>query len=178
MVRGDHIFVYRMGYSHHGIDCGGGRVIHFDSTPWRKLMSVTGWPRPCSIREVSLDEFTRGHEFHVRPYQSCDDPEAVIQRARSRLNEKSYDLLENNCEHFAVWCKTGRPESTQIRAVQRSTHQLSKAATIAAFGLRLARRLPPTYRPWAWGLALAYTGGTAASRYWKCRRESFARRES
>jgi hypothetical protein len=94
------------------------------------------------------------------------------------LGERDYDLLHNNCEHFAVWCKTGRPESSQVRAVRQSSHQLSKAATIAAFGLRVARRLPTPYRPWVFGLAVAYTGGAAASRYWKCRRESIAKRES
>ena len=25
-----------------------------------------------------------------------------------------YDLLENNCEHFALWCKTGISESRQV----------------------------------------------------------------
>jgi hypothetical protein len=178
MARGDHIFVYRLGYSHHGIDYGDDRVIHFDSTPWRKLMAASGWPRRCRIREVSRQQFSGGCEVHARPYQVGDDPDTVIRRARSRLGEEAYDLLANNCEHFAVWCKTGRPESSQVRAVRQSSQQFGKAATIAAFGMRFTRRLPLTYRPWAFGLAVAYAGGAAASRYWKCRRDSFAKRES
>jgi hypothetical protein len=31
-----------------------------------------------------------------------------------RLGEQDYNLLFNNCEHFAHWCKTGRHRSTQV----------------------------------------------------------------
>ncbi len=36
------------------------------------------------------------------------------QRADSLLNNADYDLLENNCEHFATWCVTGEKESNQV----------------------------------------------------------------
>ena len=32
----------------------------------------------------------------------------------SRLGEQRYNLLFNNCEHFAHWCKTGRHRSSQV----------------------------------------------------------------
>lgn len=41
-------------------------------------------------------------------------PEETIQRARSRLGENEYNLAFNNCEHFAIWCKTGISESHQV----------------------------------------------------------------
>ncbi|NEQ25214.1 MAG: hypothetical protein F6K28_40290, partial [Microcoleus sp. SIO2G3] len=41
-------------------------------------------------------------------------PDIVIARAESRLGETNYNLLTNNCEHFATWCKTGRNESKQL----------------------------------------------------------------
>jgi hypothetical protein len=94
------------------------------------------------------------------------------------LGDVGYHLWQNNCEHFAVWCKTGRPQSSQIDAIEQSSQQFSRAATIATLGLRLARRLPTPYQPWAVGVAFAYTGGAAASRYWKCRRQSMGRHES
>jgi hypothetical protein len=31
-----------------------------------------------------------------------------------RLGEQNYNLLFNNCEHFAHWCKTGRHRSNQV----------------------------------------------------------------
>jgi len=53
------------------------------------------------------------------------EPDEVIERARSRVGEKKYSLLTNNCEHFAVWCKTGLHESEQA-AFWKKLHQLNK----------------------------------------------------
>ena len=41
-------------------------------------------------------------------------PEDTVNRARSRLGEHGYNLLLHNCEHFAVWCKTGVEKSEQV----------------------------------------------------------------
>ena len=47
-------------------------------------------------------------------------PEETVARARSRLGETSYNLFTNNCEHFAIWCKTGVSESLQVSGMLRS----------------------------------------------------------
>jgi Lecithin retinol acyltransferase len=39
----------------------------------------------------------------------------VVERAKSRLGERDYNLLFNNCEHFTSWCKTGIDDSKQVR---------------------------------------------------------------
>lgn len=110
MARGDQIYVYRellnlQGlYEHHGIDCGDGTVIHY-----RKPSET--------IERTSLATFTRGNPTYIRQYPNgfCFIPEIVVQRAESRLGEQKYNLLFNNCEHFATWCKTGINDSQQIR---------------------------------------------------------------
>lgn len=38
----------------------------------------------------------------------------TIERAISRIGESKYNLAFNNCEHFAIWCKTGLKESMQV----------------------------------------------------------------
>lgn len=43
--------------------------------------------------------------------------EETIERAKSRLGESNYSLVTNNCEHFALWCKTGISESYQVKEV-------------------------------------------------------------
>lgn len=35
-------------------------------------------------------------------------PEKTVSRAKSRLGEKGYNILENNCEHFVYDCAFGR----------------------------------------------------------------------
>lgn len=44
-------------------------------------------------------------------------PEETVARARSRIGETGYNLLTNNCEHFAIWCKTGISESMQVSSM-------------------------------------------------------------
>lgn len=43
-------------------------------------------------------------------------PKETIQRAKSRLHEDDYSIIFNNCEHFAIWCKTGITESHQVNS--------------------------------------------------------------
>lgn len=110
MARGDQIYVIKeflniQGvYEHHGIDCGDGTVIH-----WRKLTDT--------IERTTIATFTSGSksQVYVRHYPACYIPDVVVHRACSRLGEKHYNLLFNNCEHFATWCKTGRSESQQVK---------------------------------------------------------------
>lgn len=47
-------------------------------------------------------------------------PEETIQRARSKLGEHAYDLALNNCEHFALWCKTGVHQSHQVEGLLKT----------------------------------------------------------
>lgn len=47
-------------------------------------------------------------------------PEETIERAESQLGkgekgEDKYNIMFNNCEHFAVWCKTGVKKSSQVQ---------------------------------------------------------------
>lgn len=39
-----------------------------------------------------------------------------LERARSRLGEKRYSLVTNNCEHLVNWAKTGVSHSSQTEA--------------------------------------------------------------
>jgi hypothetical protein len=110
MAKGDCIYVYRnFGqlegiYKHYGIDCGDGTVIHY-----RKPSEV--------IEQTSIASFSRGNPVYVAEYSEGFGyiPDVVVERAKSRLGERDYNLLSNNCEHFASWCKTGINDSKQIR---------------------------------------------------------------
>ncbi|HEY9876325.1 MAG TPA: lecithin retinol acyltransferase family protein [Candidatus Obscuribacterales bacterium] len=102
MGRGDHIYVDYGNFTHHGIDCGDGTAIHY-----RKSNST--------ISRTPMAEFTNGKQLVVKRYGNCNLPDIVIQRAESRLGENGYCLFDNNCEHFATWCKTGNHASEQVK---------------------------------------------------------------
>jgi len=45
--------------------------------------------------------------------EECKDPFEVIQKAKRKLGKFDFHILNNNCEHFALWCKTGNKVSYQ-----------------------------------------------------------------
>jgi hypothetical protein len=122
MGRGDHIYVNYSGYSHHGIDCGDNMVIHY--TKSQATISRTSWA-----------SFASGMEVFVRRYGNCDTPDVVIQRAESRLGENTYHLFNNNCEHFAKWCKTGIRVSEQVRNAGAAAGGASGSGAAVAAGI-------------------------------------------
>lgn len=110
MSRGDHLWVRRgRRYTHHGIDCGDGTVIHFV----RRGELRRGVLR--RVERTSWAEFSRGAEVHVRSYRSRLAVEAIMTRAESRLGRRDYSLVRNNCEHLASWASTGFASSSQVR---------------------------------------------------------------
>jgi hypothetical protein len=92
MAAADHLQVPRQHglFNHHGIDLGDGTVAHYLEGRAILLSVVTYNPDDCST------------------------PRVTLRRAMSRLGEQNYNLLFNNCEHFAHWCKTGRHRSEQV----------------------------------------------------------------
>ena len=126
MSRGDHIYVMRRGgYTHHGIDSGDGSVIHFSGEPGVQKFDA------CITRST-MDDFLNEGELRLREYGRRDDADMTIERAESKLGSTGYNLVTNNCEHFATWCCTGKPASLQVRGVGSLTAEGAVAATTVA----------------------------------------------
>ena len=94
---GAHLIVPWFGFTHHGIYAGAGRVVHYGAL----MYDIIRKP----VEEVSLEAFAEGRPLYVVEHETvCFSAAEVIARARSRLGEKRYRLLRNNCEHFVEWC--------------------------------------------------------------------------
>ncbi|NEQ71745.1 MAG: NC domain-containing protein [Okeania sp. SIO2C9] len=108
MARGEQIYTLREFlnidgvYEHHGIDYGDGTVIHY-----RKGTET--------IERTSKEYFTDRRKVYVKRYPVRYIADTVIQRAESRLGERKYNIVFNNCEHFATWCITGVSHSQQVK---------------------------------------------------------------
>jgi hypothetical protein len=104
MAAADHLQAPRQHglFNHHGIDLGDGTVAHY----------LEG----REILRSPLTAFSRGQPVSVITYPDghCSAPGVTLRRAMARLGEQNYNLLFNNCEHFAHWCKTGRHRSAQV----------------------------------------------------------------
>lgn len=146
MARADHISVPRLGglFVHHGIDCGDGTVIHFTGERWRDPRKVQRTTLEAFARNTAI-AVRDYREFFERLKQPDSLPrrmriywqqerkrlsgeyekfaafsaDAVIRRAESQLGRSDFDIVMNNCEHFATWCKTGIKDSEQVDALWR-----------------------------------------------------------
>jgi hypothetical protein len=123
---GSHIRVFLGGAWHHGIYIGRREVIHLSSPNSgssfrRKLTS--------HVHRASLERFCgksktfqRILEVRLpdRTFRFPQGPDArAVSRARKSLNSGAYDVYENNCEHFAFYCTTGKRFSAQVDQVDR-----------------------------------------------------------
>ncbi|MFC8664309.1 lecithin retinol acyltransferase family protein [Streptomyces sp. NPDC057199] len=116
MARGDHYEVIRFGYRHHGIDIGDGTVVHFTGEPLRKSQAT--------VQRTSWDDFARGDPHVVVTYDGWTwTPDHVCLRALRMVGVTGYQLMRNNCEHFASFCKAGSWRSLQI---DRSAERIRK----------------------------------------------------
>jgi hypothetical protein len=120
MAQGDQIYVMRdlAGvpglYQHHGIDCGDGTVIHYSKAR-----------QEAEICRTSYGAFSWGNPVYPVRWSDAYSPGMIVQRAESRIGERQYDLLLNNCEHFATWCSTGRSDSRQLASFGLRPDQLA-----------------------------------------------------
>ena len=96
-----------MGFAHHGIYVGEGKVIHYGALVYDIIRKP--------VEEVTLAEFAGGRPVFVVQHDSLPfEVAAIIERARSRLGEHKYRLLSNNCEHFVEWCLYDEQRSFQV----------------------------------------------------------------
>ena len=113
MAAADHLEVPRQHglFNHHGIDLGDGTVAHY----------LEG----REILRSPLEEFSRGQPLRVISHPDSSPVGVTLRRAMGRLGEQDYNLLFNNCEHFATWCKTGRHHSGQIDSALKRARRWS-----------------------------------------------------
>lgn len=114
MATADHLQVPRRHglFNHHGIDLGDGTVAHY--LEGRKIL------------RSPVSEFSQGEVVSVMDHADASPAGVTLRRAMSRLGEQNYNLLFNNCEHFATWCKTGRHRSEQVDSVIDRARQWSR----------------------------------------------------
>ena len=126
MTAADHLQVPRQHglFNHHGIDLGDGTVAHY----------LEG----REILRSPLEDFSQGQPITVVDHPSASTPGVTLRRALSRIGEQNYNLLFNNCEHFATWCKTGRHRSGQIDSgLERARQWSSLLPSALMHGLEL-----------------------------------------
>ncbi|KAI9073138.1 hypothetical protein K1719_044915 [Acacia pycnantha] len=174
---GDHIYSWREAYiyAHHGIYVGEGMVIHFTrggqeigtGTVLDRLLLSSSLTRsannPCPKCGDQSNLNARGGTCTLAP---SDPPKDVVPRARYLLQNGFgvYNALENNCEDFAIYCKTGLLVIPNI-SVGRSGQAASYVAAFKAAAESAVVSLPLCFLATGFsGLALVGCGKYCISR--------------
>ncbi len=98
-------------YEHWAVYVGNGRVIHYAG----EGSSISTQKLNARIVESRLSESDINKcSVWNGGYYNRDE---VVRRARSRVGEKGYSVIWNNCESFAKWCVSGIPYSSQVLTV-------------------------------------------------------------
>ncbi len=136
--------IYRMTkYRHYGIDLGNNQVAHFYANSiWERANS--------EIIISSIEEFTKDGRCQTLQFVPFGfTREEVVERALGTVgtNFGGYSILENNCEHFAMWCATGSRASNQYVLLKNGITRVSKPIapirkkvfSFANYGLSMSR---------------------------------------
>ena len=121
--KGDHIAIKRPeGYWHHAIvedvltARGVFNVIEYSSRVEEYFQDISELRSP-GWAKVMRGNYRLEDGLYLIKYDIYLSAEEVVVRARSRLGENEYTIFDNNCEHFALWCKTGISMSQQVKNI-------------------------------------------------------------
>ena len=107
---GDMIRVSFGNFYHYGIFVSDDEVIQFGLPPTEGLLNRKF--DEISVCVTDIDTFSMGKIVEVASIVKGEklkrlSPNKTVARAKSRIGEKGYDILHNNCEHFARYCYLG-----------------------------------------------------------------------
>ena len=117
---GDHLWVQRLGYEHHGLATGQhGYSVFREGWDLRDRGNRGG--AAFGLREGPQGPFHRSPESPAQPYGQRST-------GRERVGENEYNLVFNNCEHFVMWCIEDKHTSEQVNRKVRTAGHVATAA--------------------------------------------------
>lgn len=110
-------------YYHYGIFVSESEVIQFGlpNDPMRAAQQIR-------VLCTDVTAFLQGGDLEVMvpnraARKTMRTPEQIVAVARQRIGEGGYDILHNNCEHFANDCVFGQPHSAFLQDVREKLRQ-------------------------------------------------------
>lgn len=108
---GDMVRVKVKFYYHYGIFVDENTIVQFGMRD-----NGNTHPDEISVIKTNIVEFSGGEFIECGELEKADKkrafpPKIVVENAISRLGERGYNILNNNCEHFANECMFGEKKS-------------------------------------------------------------------
>ena len=115
------IIRFKMGnFYHYGIFVSEDEIIQFGLAPIARPQV-----KACDVEVCvsDIDTFLCGGFLEVgvpekKELKKLRSPEQIVNIARSRLGEKNYNIIHNNCEHFVYECSFGEKYCSQTDTVR------------------------------------------------------------
>ncbi len=119
---------------HYGVFVSEEEVIQFGFAPIARQTLKDSEIEVCS---ADVDAFLCGGFLEVATLDKKEQkqrrkPKETVEVARSRLGEKGYNILYNNCEHFAYECVMGEKKCTQADAIRNLFRKMPIADVFVA----------------------------------------------
>ena len=126
--RGDMVRVRIGSIWHYGVYVSDDEVVQFGPPPRDGVRR----PETIVVCSTTMDEFSGGSIVERAKLTLSErlrriPPEKTCAAAKSRMGEGGYDLLHNNCEHFAFECVFGVKRSLQEEAARKLWNDHEKA---------------------------------------------------
>jgi len=145
LCEGDLVEFKRGLYSHWGVFVGDEQIVHLAgedndgidaNIEARHVLTVSGHrlDKACVCKtqfwsvvgnDKALIQNDKDHKWKPLPQHE------IVENALKKIGKVGYNLLYENCEHFAKWCRYGIEKSDQVESV------VTGLAVGAAFGLVL-----------------------------------------
>jgi hypothetical protein len=96
------------------------------------------------VKEVSPSEMSQLLEVYqpnqIEQFKGTElERKAAVNRALSRVGERAYNYISNNCEHFKQWVHTGEHRSDQVKTAAHISVGLGAAVGVAALANKSAK---------------------------------------
>ena len=117
----------------------------------RKPVFVANYRDGVQVKESEMINLVAKYEpREIERFSGTEsERQAAVNRGLSRLGERAYNYVANNCEHFKNWVHHGEHRSEQVKGASKAV------ATVGAIGVvgALATK-NPKLGAWAAGLLL------------------------
>jgi len=119
---GDLVRVKVGNFYHYGIYVSDDEVVQF-GLPFTDVRRDSSTVEVCT---TDVETFLCGNFLEVGKKEKKEGkirkPKDIVKAAKSRLGEKGYHILYNNCEHFVYECAFGKKHSSQVDEVRQMWH--------------------------------------------------------
>ena len=105
---------------HYGVFVSEDEVIQFG---WPPVPEYADKNENITVCAVDIDEFSCGRIVEVavldrKERKTRIPPERTVALARERIGTGGYNMIHNNCEHFAYECVIGEKKSEQTEYIR------------------------------------------------------------